>query len=220
MDDTPITVFLADDHDILREGLRVLLDARDEFEVVGEAADGREAVQRVRVLKPDIVIMDIAMPELNGIEATRLLHEDCLDTRVLILSMYGTRAHVFRALQAGAHGYLVKRSAGPELIEALQAVRRGERFLSRHVTDIVVDGYLVAGAGVPEEDPLLALSSREREVLQLLAEGCDNKTIAAKLHLSPKTVHTYRSRMLLKLGLHDTTALIRFAVQHGVTPEA
>jgi DNA-binding NarL/FixJ family response regulator len=217
--DVVFTVLIADDHAIVRDGLHMLLEDRDDFSVVGEAEDGREVIRQARESCPDVVVMDIAMPELNGIEATRMLIDVCPNTQVVILSMYGTKEHVFRALKAGARGYLLKRSAGPELISALQAVCRGRRYLSRQITDVVIDDYVDTGSGVPDKDPLAALSIREREVLQLVAEGHDNATIAAKMHLSPQSVHTYRSRVMHKLGVHSTAALIKFAVQHTITPE-
>ena len=210
--DAKITVFLADDHAIVRDGLRSLLDDRDEFVVVAEAETGRDAVRLVRELCPDIVVMDIAMPELNGIEATRIIGSECPETRVVVLSMHGTKEHIFRALQAGARGYLLKRSAGSELIDAVLSVSRGERYLSKHITDIVVEDYVAKGDGDRELDPLSPLSVREREVLQLVAEGNDNSTIAAKLNLSPKSIHTYRSRIMQKLDLHSRAELMRSAV--------
>jgi len=217
--DVVFTVLIADDHAIVRDGLRMLLECRDDFSVVGEAEDGREVIRQARESCPDVVVMDIAMPELNGIEATRLLIDVCPNTRVVILSMHGNKEHIFRALKAGVRGYLLKRSAGPELISALQAVCRGRRYLSRQITDVVIDDYVDTGSGVPGKDPLAALSIREREVLQLVAEGHNNATIAAKTHLSPQSVHTYRSRVMHKLGVHSTAALIKFAVQHTITPE-
>jgi len=217
--DVVFTVLIADDHAIVRDGLRMLLECRDDFSVVGEAEDGREVIRQARESCPDVVVMDIAMPELNGIEATRMLIDVCPNTRVVILSMHGTKEHVFRALKAGARGYLLKRSAGPELISALQAVCRGRRYLSRQITEIVIDDYVDTGSRVPEKDPLAALSIREREVLQLVAEGHGNATIAAKMHLSPKSVHTYRSRVMHKLGVHSTAALFKFAAQHTITPK-
>jgi two-component system, NarL family, response regulator NreC len=213
------TVLIADDHAIVRDGLRMLLETSGEFSVVGEAGEGREVVRQALELHPEVAIMDIAMPELNGIEAARMITEACPRTRVVILSMYGTKEHVFRALKAGALGYVLKRSAGPELVQALKAVCRGERYLSREITDVVIDDYLSSGSADPTRDPLAELSQREREVLQLLAEGHDNKTIADLIHLSPKSVHTYRSRAMQKLGLHDTAALIRFALLTTKTPE-
>jgi DNA-binding NarL/FixJ family response regulator len=219
MKSTPYTVLIADDHAIVRDGLRMLLEAHSEFAVVAEAQDGRDAVRQAEETRPDAVVMDVAMRELNGIEATRMIIQACPHTQVVILSMYGTKEHIFRALKAGALGYVLKRSAGPELVRALQAVCQGERYLSREIADIVVDDYLASGNDNPARDALAELSQREREVLQLLAEGHANKVIANLIHLSPKTVHTYRSRIMQKLNLHDTAALIRFALQHTISPE-
>jgi DNA-binding NarL/FixJ family response regulator len=216
----PISVLIADDHAIVRDGLRVLIQAREELRVVGEAENGVDAVRRVREMHPNVVIMDIAMPDLNGVEATRQIQRVSPATKVIILSMYGSREHISRALSAGASGYLLKRSAGPELIEAIRVVSGGGRYLSRETSETVLADYMELSRNAPEKGRLASLSEREREILQLLAEGKANKEIAARLHVSPKTVHTYRSRMMVKLGLHDTPGLIRFAIQHGLTPEA
>ena len=210
------TIFVADDHTIMRDGLKMLLAARDDFVVIGEAGDGREAVRSIVEAKPDVVIMDIAMPDLNGIEATRHLQAKAPRSRVIVLSMHGTREHVFRALQAGACAYLLKQSAGDELAEAIDSICRGERYLSREITDLVVQDYVAAGSGAAR-DPLETLSDREHEVLHLLAQGCSNQDIAARLELSPKTIHTYRSRMMQKLGVRDTAGLIRFTLENGLT---
>ena len=213
------TIMIVDDHTIVRDGLRLLLEASGEFSVVGEAGDGRVAIRQALELSPEVVIMDIAMPELNGIEATRMILDRCPHARVIVLSMHGTKEHVFRALKAGAFGYLLKRSAGPELIDAVKAVSRGQHYLSKHISDVVIEDYVSTGILDSGKDPLAALSEREREVLQLLAEGHDSQVIASKINLSPKTVHTYRSRIMHKLGLNDTTALIRFAFKHTISPE-
>ena len=186
----PAKVFLADDHAVVRDGLRVLLEARGDAVVVGQAEDGRTTVERVARLQPDVVIMDIAMPELNGIEATRQLRERCPAVKVIILSMHGTRQHVIEALQAGAQAYLLKRAAGQEVIAAVRAVQAGRRYLSEGITDLVVNDYLRMSQSRRPGDPLATLSSREREILQLVAEGKSSAEIATTLFLSPKTVHT------------------------------
>ena len=214
----PVTVFLADDHAIVRDGLRSLLEARGAFQIVGEAADGRDAVRQVRKLRPDVVVMDIAMPELNGLEAAVQIRAACPDTQVMILSIHGTCQHIARALQAGALGYLLKKSAGEELARAIRSVRNGRRYLSREVSEALVDDYLARSEGASSSDPLSALSDREREVLQLVAEGKSTTVIARTLSLAPTTVHTYRGRLLKKLGLHDHTALVKFAIDQGLTP--
>jgi len=210
-----IRVLLADDHALVRDGLRALLSSQPDIEVVGGAADGRDAVRQARGLHPDVVVMDIAMPELNGVEATREIGDVCSSTRVLIVSMHSTTEHIFRALQAGARGYLLKNAAGAELVEAVRAIHAGQRYLSHKITASVVDDYI---AERHRTSPLQSLSPRERQILQLIAEGRSSAQAAAMLFLSPKTVDTYRSRMMQKLGITDLPHLVRFAIQHGVTP--
>jgi DNA-binding NarL/FixJ family response regulator len=212
-----IRVFLADDHAVVRDGLRVLLEAQDDISVVGVAANGRQAVDQVRKLRPDVVVMDIAMPELNGIEATRQISESCPSTQVVILSMHSSPEHVFRALQAGARGYLIKESAGKEVGVAVRALHAGRRYFSRQITDTVIDDYIHQRQFSSDQSPLGSLSPREREVLQLVVEGKSSVEIAEILFLSPKTVETYRSRIMEKLGIHDLPGLVKFAIQHGLT---
>jgi DNA-binding NarL/FixJ family response regulator len=211
----PITVLLVDDHSVVRDGLRFLLEAEGDIEVVGGAANGREAVQSVRRLNPDVVIMDLAMPELNGTEATLQIHETSPATQVLILSMHSTAEHIFRALQAGAQGYLLKESAGPEVVTAVRTVHSGKRYLSQKIAQTVIDDYIRERHA---SSPLDSLSSRERQILQLIVEGKSSSETAKTLFLSPKTVETYRSRMMHKLGVDDFAGLVRFALQHGLTP--
>jgi DNA-binding NarL/FixJ family response regulator len=209
-----IRVFIADDHTIVCDGLRALLETHPDMEVVGTASDGREAVQLIGRLAPDIAIMDIAMTELNGIEATRTISERHPATRVLILSMYSSAEHIHRALQAGAKGYLLKTSAGKEVVHAVRAVHAGTRYLSQKIADTVIDDYVGANR---RTSPLDGLSSRERQVLQLLAEGKSGAAIAQTLSVSPRSVETYRRRMMQKLGVSDFSALIKFAIQQGIT---
>jgi DNA-binding NarL/FixJ family response regulator len=210
-----ITVFLADDHAVVRDGLKLLLESRGDIQVVGEATDGRQAVRQVIRLAPQVAILDIAMPELNGIEAARQIRADCPQTRVIILSMYSSPEHVFQSLQAGARGYLLKEAAGSEVVQAVLAVNNGGRYLSQKINELVIDEYLNYGAAAAGDSPLTRLSPREREVLQLVAEGKSSAQISHILPLSPKTVETYRSRVMKKLGLNDLSALIKFAIQHG-----
>jgi DNA-binding NarL/FixJ family response regulator len=217
-DAVAIRVFVADDHAVVRDGLRSLLEAEGDISVVGEAADGHQTVRRVQELNPDVVIMDIAMPKLNGIEATQQIHETCPSTRVIILSMHATAEHIFRALQAGAQGYLVKESAGREVVMGVRAVHSGTRHLSQHISDKVIEDYLYRRQTTPTKSPLERLSSREREVLQLVVEGKSSAEIADVLRLSPKTIETYRSRMMQKLGVNDLPSLVKFAIHHGLTP--
>lgn len=211
-----ITVFLADDHAVVRDGLKLLLETQADIRVVGEATDGRQAVRQVAQLLPRVAIMDIAMPELNGIEAARQIKEICPKTQVIILSMHSSSEHIFQALQAGARGYLLKEAAGIEVIQAVRKVNNGGRYLSQKVSDLVVDEYLRHGEAAAEDSPLTRLAPREREVLQLVAEGKSSAQIARILPLSPKTVETYRSRLMKKLGLKDLSTLIKFALQHGL----
>jgi DNA-binding NarL/FixJ family response regulator len=194
--------------------LSVLLEAQADMRVVGVAANGREAVKQVLRLRPDVVVMDIAMPELNGIEATSQMREACPEAEVLILSMHSSTEHIFRALQAGARGYLLKDSAGSEVVEAVRAVQLGRRYLSNKIAATVIDDYTAERRSV---SPLESLSHRERQVLQLVAEGKSSVTAGEILSLSPKTIDTYRSRIMHKLDVADMPALIKFAIQHGVT---
>ena len=213
-----ITVFLADDHAVVRDGLRVLLEAQPDISVIGDAGNGRETVRCVAQLRPEVAIVDIAMPELNGIETAREIGDVCPSTQVIILSMHSTTEHVFRALQAGARGYLLKESAGIEVVNAVRAVCAGHRYLSQKISDRLIDDYVSQRKDTETKSPLARLSQREREVLQLVVEGKSSAEIANILCLSLKTVETYRSRMMHKLSINDLPGLVRFAIQHGLTP--
>ncbi len=212
-----IRVYLADDHAVVREGLRFLLEAQQDIVVVGDAGNGRDAVTQVKQLAPDVVVMDVSMPDLNGIDATALILEDLPQTRVVILSMQGSVEHVYRALQAGAHGYILKESAGKVLVEAVRSVHSGGRYLSTGITETLVGDYLQQRTLAAEVSPLERLSRREREVLQLVVEGRSSVEIGEMLGLSSKTIDTYRSRLMQKLGIGDVPTLVKFAIQHGVT---
>ena len=209
-----IRILIADDHGVVAEGLRFVVEAQADMEVIACVQDSREAVRRAIETHPDVVLIDHAMPELNGAEATHLIRERCPDTHVIILSMYSNRVHVLGALQAGASGYVVKKSAAKEVVDAIRAVHKGARYLSKELADSVIDQVVQK---TPPEDALKRLSSRERQVLQMLAEGHAVAYIAATLSLSPKTVETYRARMMEKLGIQDFATLVKFAIQHGVT---
>ena len=212
-----ITVFLADDHAMVRDGLQLLLETSGDIEVVGQAGSGRAAVLQVNQIKPDVVLMDIAMPELNGIEATRQLIGDQPETKVIILSMHATSEHIYQALQAGASGYLLKEAVGQEVVKAVHEVFNGQRYLSQKITETLVDDYLVQRDLGQTRSPLDRLSPREREVLQLVSEGLSSAKIAEQLALSPKTVDTYRSRIMQKIGVRDVTELVKFAIRYGLT---
>jgi len=210
----PIRVLIADDHTIVRDGLRALLEAEKDIQVAGDAADGRDAVRQAEQLCPDVVLVDIAMPELNGIEASRQIREACPSAQVIILSMHSSAEHIFQALHAGARGYLLKESAGKEVAAAIRAVHAGQRYLSQKISGQALDDY----ARQRKPGPLDRLSPREREILQLVVEGKSSAEIAALFSLSPKTVETYRSRLMDKLGIGDLPGLVKFAIQHGLTP--
>jgi DNA-binding NarL/FixJ family response regulator len=207
------TVFVADDHAILRDGLATLLSAQSDMEVVGTAGNGREAVEGVLRLTPRVAIIDISMPELDGIEAARQIVAGNPEVHVMILSMHAGAQHVFHALEAGARGYLLKESASREVIEAVRIVQSGRRYLSPRVAEIVAQGVSDRSA----VSPLSSLSQREREILKLVADGHSSARIGAMLHLSPKTVDTYRSRMMQKLHVSDLAGVIKLAIQHGLT---
>ncbi len=211
-----IRVVLADDHRMLREGIRALLERQDDIKVVGEAADGREAVRLVSQLCPDVVVMDVSMPLLNGIEATRQIRRDCPTARVLTLTVHESQDYVAQLLAAGASGYIIKRAGGDDLVSAVRAVHRGEAFLHPSIAKVVIQDYvqrLQAGQGLSAQD---VLTDREREVLQLIAEGYTNREIADLLHLSIKTVQSHRSNIMRKLDLHDRGELIKYAIQQGI----
>ncbi len=206
-----IRVFLADDHTMVRQGFRLILSSQPDIEIVGEAGNGREAVELAEKLHPDVIVMDVAMPELNGIEATRRLAASSPRSRVLALSMHKDSVYVREILRAGARGYLLKDSIDSDLVSAVRAVARGDGYLSPGVSDAVLTDYRRHVT-----DPLDLLTSREREVLQLIAEGKTNKEIASSLKLSVYTVDAHRGRIMEKLNLHSTGELVRFAVRNGL----
>jgi len=208
-----IRVLLADDHAVVRYGLRALLEMSG-MEVVGETGTGPEALKLCAMLSPDVAILDLAMPGLNGIDATAALRAQSPAARVVILSMHSDREHVHRAFAAGASGYLLKGSASDEIVAAVRKVAGGGRYLSRELSP--ADGWDELGAEVTS--PLGSLSARERQVLQLVVEGHSSAEIAALVNLSPKSVDTYRSRLMKKLGVTDLVGLVKFAVQNGLTP--
>lgn len=213
-----IKVLLVDDHATVREGLRFLLEAQADITVIGLAVNGREAVDQVRQLRPDVVVIDIAMPKLNGIEATQRIKTEFPDVQVVILSMYSSSDQIFRALQAGANGYLLKETAGLEIAAAVRAIHAGQRYLSAEVSDKLIEEYVQQRIRDESINPLMQLSPREREVLQLVVEGQSSAEIADLLSLSCRSVETYRRRMMKKLGIDNLPNLVRFAICHGLTP--
>jgi two-component system response regulator NreC len=211
-----IRILLADDHTVMRSGLRLLLERQPNLTVVGEAADGREAVALAVAEDPDVVVMDIAMPHLNGVEATRQIVANNPRTAVAILSMHSDESYVIRSLKAGARAYLLKDSAEADLIEAIQAIRVGKSFFSPAVTRILKEDYMRQLDKMDAEDTYELLTNREREVLQLVAEGQSNKDVANFLNLSLYTVETHRTHILQKLNLHSVPELILYAVRKGI----
>lgn len=211
---TKIKVLLADDHEIVRGGLRALIDTMPDAQVIAEAGNGAEAVALARKLQPDVALLDIAMPQLNGIEATARIVQECVKTRVVILSMHTSAPYVTAAVRAGALGYVIKDAAVDELGQALRAAAQGRSWVSQSVS-----GHLLQELRSPGEagaQPASALSSRQREVLQLIAEGHSTKAIGELMHISPKTVETHRAELMRRLGIHDVAGLTRFALREGL----
>lgn len=213
-----IRVLLADDHNLVSAGIRSLLEGLEDIRVVAEARDGREALGLIKTHRPDVVLMDIAMKGLNGLEATAQVKKEFPETHVVILSMHSSEEHVLQALRAGASGYLLKDSATLELELAVKMVMRGETYLSPPVSKHVIEGYIRRVSG--EQHPIDLLTPRQREILQLIAEGCSTKEIAARLQVSVKTVETHRAQLMERLKIHDIPGLVRYAIRIGlITPE-
>ncbi len=213
---TMVRILLADDHTVMRAGLRLLLERHEDFEVVGEAADGRQAVEIATELKPAVVVMDIAMPQLNGVEAARQILNRDPDTAIVMLSMHSDESYVLRSLKAGARAYLLKDSAEADLVSAIQAIIEGKSFFSPGVRALLKEDYIHRLAKFGADDTYELLTAREREVLQLVAEGRSNKEVAALLNLSLYTVETHRTHILQKLNLHSVPDLILYAVRKGI----
>lgn len=213
---TNIRVLIADDHAVLRDGLRALLSGCEGIEVVGEAEDGMDAVEKAVALQPDVVLMDIAMPRLGGLEAALELRQRKVPAKILVLTQYDNKEYVFKMLKAGAAGYILKKAAATELVTAIRAVHAGESFLYPSVTRAVIDRYLHEGATTETEQQFEQLSDREKEVLKLLAEGRSNSEIAELLVLSVKTVMSHRASIMEKLDIHNRTDLVKFAIRAGL----
>jgi two-component system response regulator NreC len=211
-----IRILLADDHTILRAGLKMMLNAQPDMEVVGEAQDGRQALQEAQRLQPDIILMDITMPDMNGIEATKQIKKELPDVKVLILTMHEHEEYVFQALRAGASGYMLKEAADTELISALRIIQSGQFYLSPAAQSVMVGDYLQRVRTGEEKDSYSSLTEREREILKLVAEGYTNNQIAERLVISPKTVDTHRTHIMDKLNLHSRAELVKYAMRRGL----
>jgi NarL family two-component system response regulator LiaR len=210
-----IRILLVDDHAILRAGLRALLANYGDLQVVGEAGDGAAAVASVNELKPDIVVMDVAMPGMNGLTATRQIVESRPQTKILILTQYSNKEYVLPLLKAGAGGYVLKQAVDTDLVTAIRAVAQGESFLYPPIAKLVLEAYLQAPNG-GSDDPYAQLTDREREILVLVARGCTTREIAEILHISPNTVDVHRARLMQKLDLHSVAEIASFAFRHGL----
>jgi len=212
-----VTILIADDHRLFRDGLRTLLEAQKDVKVVAETTDGSETVAAAAALKPDIVLMDVSMPGLNGIEATRRILSESARPKIIMLSMHSDRRFVLESLKAGAVAYVLKDSAFEELLLAIKAVRGNRMYLSRLINDSVIKDYIAVAKSVPGS-AFSILSAREREVLQLLAEGKTTKETAARLHVSVKTIETHRKQIMDKLDIHSVAELTKYAIREGLTP--
>jgi DNA-binding NarL/FixJ family response regulator len=209
-----IDVLLLDDHAVVRDGLQALLAAQPDIRVVGSFGDAARAVQFAAEVPPDVAVLDIAMPGLDGIEAARRIHDQCPDTHILMLSMHASPEHVYQALRAGASGYVLKESAGGEVVAAVRAVHAGRRYLSEKLSPHALDDYIRERG---TDHPLERLSRRELQVLKLIVDGASSAEVGALLGLSPKSIDTYRSRMMAKLDIDDLASLVKFAIRHGIT---
>jgi len=216
LDSGPIRVLLADDHTILRAGLKMMLSVQPDIEIVGEASDGRQAIAEALRLQPDVILMDITMPELNGIEATRQVKKLLPETRVLVLTMHENEEYLFQVLRAGASGYILKEAADTELISAIRSVYVGRFYLSPPAQAMMVGDYMQRVRAGEEHDSYSGLTEREREILKLVAEGYTNNQIGERLVISPKTVDTHRTHVMDKLNLHSRAELVKYAMRRGL----
>ncbi|MBI3577917.1 MAG: response regulator transcription factor [Ignavibacteriales bacterium] len=214
-----IRILLADDHALIRSGIATLLQGNADFSIIGEAKDGEEAVQKAKELSPDVVVIDLSMPKLSGVEATKIIKKKYPNIRVLVLTMHENEEYVYQILKSGAGGYVLKSAGKEELSAAIRAVARGEKFFSPRVSQIMAEGYLRRA----EEDELKGrqddapLTRREKEILALVANGLTNQQIADQLYISPRTVDTHRTNIMQKLDIHDVVNLVRYAIEHGIT---
>lgn len=209
-------IMIVDDHALMREGIIAFLKFHDDVEIVGEASNGLEAIEKVEKLKPDVILMDISMPELGGIEATVEIKKRLPDTKILILTQYSDKEYVSRLLKAGVSGYILKQAVGTDLISAIRAVAKGESYLYSSIAGKVISGYLGKSSEISVEDPYEKLTDREKQVLKLIAEGHSHKEVATRLDISVKTVIAHQTNISEKLDLHSRAALIKFAITKGV----
>ncbi|HXS98468.1 MAG TPA: response regulator transcription factor [Candidatus Limnocylindrales bacterium] len=213
----PLRILIADDHEFIRRGIRAVLEKQPNCEIVGEAADGREAVQLAATSRPDIAILDVTMPELNGFDATRQMLQENPNIKVLVLSMHESEQIVREVLASGARGYILKSDAGRDLLSAVDSLASGKPFFTSKVSELLLNVYLKRGAAPQESgDPPSVLTAREREILQLLAQGKSNKEVATALYISVRTVETHRSNMMSKLNLHSMAELVRYALKNQI----
>lgn len=211
-----LRILIADDHEVVRRGLRNILESEPGWEVIAEAANGREAVRKTQDLKPDVVVIDLSMPEMNGLTATKEILQLQPKTEVVLLTMHDTEQIIREVLEAGARGYVLKSSAGRDLVTAVQAVALHTPFFTPHVAELVLKGYLHGTGPVASNHHVSQLTTREREIIQLLAEGKSNKEVATALHISTKTAEAHRVNINRKLGLHSVSDLVRYAVRNGI----
>jgi two-component system response regulator NreC len=212
-----ITVLLADDHPVTRKGIAALLRTRGEFEVVAEVDDGQEAIERTRELQPRVVVLDLMMPNVSGLEAARVIHAEFPRIGILILTGYSNEQQLYGTIEAGASGYVLKSAEIEELAKAIHTIAQGKRYFSSELQELMVNGYLQRAQNARKKhETTVALTQREREILKLVAEGFTNQMIAEQLFISPRTVDTHRTNLMKKLGLHDVVSLVRYAVEHGV----
>jgi len=213
-----IRVLLADDHALVRSGLIKLLEPHKDIAIVGEAEDGEEAIRFAKQLHPDVVVIDLSMPKVNGIEAAKTLRRDCPETRVLVLTMHENEEYVYQIFRSGAGGYILKNAGRDEIAAAIRAVAKGDRFFSPRVSEIMVEGYLRRAEEREKSfsSQEIPLTAREKEILSLIAEGLNNQQIADRLFISPRTVDTHRTNIMQKLDIHDSVKLVRFAIEKGL----
>jgi DNA-binding NarL/FixJ family response regulator len=213
-----LKVLVADDHEVVRKGLRTILEEQPGWEVSGEASDGREAVDKVKTLKPDVTVVDVGMPGLNGLEATRQMLKNDPETKVLILTMHESDPLIREVLDAGARGYLLKSDAGKDLVSAVEAIRRNKTYFTARVAQMVLDGYLDKKPRTPMDNdvPASRLTPRQREIVQLLAEGKSSKEVAVALNLSVKTAETHRANIMRRLNCHSVSELVRYAIRNNI----